>query len=50
MNSAQQREAVAVEVIFLNSIFILSILYDANIERFFEKPNLFGMSLDKSNL
>jgi hypothetical protein len=50
MNSVQQREAVAVEIIFLNSIFILSILYDANIERFFEKPNLFGMSLDKRNL
>ena len=47
MNSAQQRFAVAEKGIFLNSKFIVSILYAANIKWFFETPNLFGMSLDK---
>jgi hypothetical protein len=32
MNSAQQLFAVTEEVLFLNSKFILSILYDANIK------------------
>ena len=35
---------------FKNQIHFVPILYGANINRIFKKPNLFGMSLDKDNI
>ena len=50
MNSSQQLITTVLNMMFVNSEFILSILYTANINCFFERPKLFGMSLDKNNL
>ncbi len=47
INLAQRKFAVVRKEVFLDSKFILSILYAANIYCFFKKTNLFGMSLDK---
>ena len=49
INSAQQLFAIVKEEVFLVSKFILSILYEANINCFFKTTNLFGISLDKDN-